>query len=148
MKNCSTILIGFCLTALLLAPACVPGNPPPTMPESEADSGATKVTVEELIKLREFASLEELKSWLAEDNTDECVHLVVGEDGSYRLDVEYCDMYALQLQRQVARSRFLMSTTIIEEQGKPDMINLGCIGNDIYHIDPQIDEVWFYCHKD
>ncbi|GAI83379.1 unnamed protein product, partial [marine sediment metagenome] len=81
-------------------------------------------------------------------NTNECVHLVVGEDGSYRLDVGYCDMYALQLQRQAAKSRFLMSTTIIEEQGKPHMINLACIGNDIYHIEPQTDEVWFHCHKD
>jgi len=115
-----------------------------------ADSGADKeVMVAKLIELREFTSLEELKSWLAEDDTDECVHLVVGEDGVSRLDVEYdCDDYALRLQRQAARSGFLMSVTIIEEQGKPHMINLACIGNDIYYIEPQTDEVRFYSHKD
>lgn len=115
-----------------------------------ADSGATEeVTVGKPIELREFTSLEELKSWLAEDDTNECIHLVVGEDGVCPLNVKYdCDDYALQLQRQAARSGFLMSVTIIEEQGKPHMINLACIGNDIYYIEPQTDEVWFYDHKD
>ena len=115
-----------------------------------ADSGATEdVMVAKLIEPREFTSLEELKSWLAEDDTNECIHLVAGKDGSCRLDVKYdCDDYALQLQRQAARNRFLMSVTIIKEQGKPHMINLACIGNDIYYIEPQTDEVWLYCHKD
>ena len=115
-----------------------------------ADSGAAKeAVVEEPIELREFTSLEELKSWLAEDDTNECVHLVAGEDGVCPLDVKYdCDDYALQLQRQAARDGFLMSVTIIEERGKPHMINLACIGNDICYIEPQTDEVWFYCHMD
>ena len=116
-----------------------------------ADSGVVlEVMAEEPIELREFASLEELKAWLAEDDTDECVHLVVGEDGVSRLlDVKYdCDDYAIRLQRQAARSGFLMSVAIIEEQGKPHMINLACISNDIYYIEPQTDEVWFYCRTD
>ncbi|TRZ52114.1 MAG: hypothetical protein D4S01_03525 [Dehalococcoidia bacterium] len=115
-----------------------------------ADSGATgEVVVAKPIEPREFTSLEELKSWLAEDDTNECIHLVAGEDGVCPLDVKYdCDDYALQLQRQAARSGFLMSVAIIEERGKPHMINLACIGNDICYIEPQTDEVWFYCHRD
>ena len=146
-------IIGFCLVGILLVP-CILGKSPPTLPKvGAADSGATtEVIVEKLIELHEFASLEELRSWLAEDDTDECIHLVVDEDGVCHLVellAEYdCDDYAFRLQRQAARSGFLMSVTIIEEQGKQHMINLACIGNDIYYIEPQTDEVWFYCHKD
>jgi len=108
-----------------------------------------EVIVEKPIELREFTSLEELKTWLAEDDTDEYVYLWAGEDGVLRQSDKYdCDDYALQLQRRAAKSGFLMSATIIEKQGKPHMINLANIGNDIYYIEPQTDQVWFHSHKD
>jgi len=108
-----------------------------------------KVTVEKPIEWQEFASLEELKTWLAEDDTNEYVYLFAGKDGIARQSDEYdCDDYALQLQRRAAASGYLMSVTIVKEQGKPHMINLVCIGNDIYYIEPQTDEVWLYCHRD
>ena len=108
-----------------------------------------EVIVEKPIELGEFTSLEELKAWLAEDDTDEYVYLVAGEDGVLRPSDKYdCDDYALQLQSRAAKSGFLMSATIIEKQGKPHMINLAIIGNDIYYIEPQTDQVWFHCHKD
>ena len=109
----------------------------------------TEVIVEKPIELREFTSLEELRAWLAEDDTDEYVYLWAGKDGVCQLSDKYdCDDYALQLQRRAAKSGFLISTTIIEEQGKPHMINLACISNGIYYIEPQTDKVWFHCHKD
>ena len=108
-----------------------------------------EVIVEKPIELREFTSLEELKAWLVEDDTDEYVYLVAGEDGVLRTSDKYdCDDYALQLQRRAAKSGFLMSATIIEKQGKSHMINLAIIGNDIYYIEPQTDQVWFHSHKD
>jgi len=108
-----------------------------------------EVIVEKPIELREFTSLEELKAWLGEDDTDEYVYLLAGEDGVLRTSDKYdCDDYALQLQRRAAKSGFLMSATIIEKQGKPHMINLANIGNDIYYIEPQTDEVWFHSHRD
>ncbi|MDH5695994.1 MAG: hypothetical protein OEZ00_05250 [Dehalococcoidia bacterium] len=108
-----------------------------------------EVVVEKPIELCEFTSLEELKTWLAEDDTDEYVHLVAGKDGVCRQSDKYdCDDYAFQLQRRAAESGFLMSVVIIQKQGKPHMINLTCIGNDIYYIEPQTDRVSFYCHKD
>ncbi len=108
-----------------------------------------EVVVEKPVELREFTSLEELKTWLAEDDTDRYVYLFAGEDGLARQSDEYdCDDYALQLQRRAARSGFLTSVTIIKKGGVPHMINLVCIGNDIYYVEPQTDEVWFHCHKD
>jgi len=108
-----------------------------------------EVIVEKPIELREFTSLEELRAWLAEDDTDEYVYLWAGKDGICRLSDKYdCDDYALQLQRRAAKSGFLISTTIIEKRGRPHMINLACIGNDIYYIEPQTDQVWFHSHKD
>jgi len=41
-----------------------------------------------------------------------------------------------------------MSVIIIEQHGSPHMINLTSIGNDIYYIEPQTDEAWFYCYRD
>jgi len=144
MRNKQFIII-FTLLVLVLTGLFLNNSSP-----VYADSGATEeVMVEKLIEPREFASLEELKSWLAEDDTNECIHLVAGKDDVCRLGVKYdCDDYALRLQHQAARSGFLMSVAIIEEQGKPHMINLACIGNDIYYIEPQTDEVWFYCRTD
>ena len=108
-----------------------------------------EVMGEKPIELCEFPSVDELEAWLAEDDTDEYVYLVAGEDGVCRESDKYdCDDYALQLQSRAAKSGFLISVTIIEKQGKPHMINLASIGNDIYYIEPQADRVWFYCHKD
>ena len=109
----------------------------------------SEATVNKPDELREFTSLEDLESWLAEDDTDQYIHLVAGEDGICRQSDKYdCDDYAFQLQRRAAASGFLMSATIIERQDEPHMINLTCIGNDIYYIEPQEDKVWFYCHND
>jgi len=108
-----------------------------------------EVIVEKPIELREFTSVEELRTWLAEDDTDEYIHLVAGKDGVCRLSDKYdCDDYALQLQRKAAKSGFLISATIVKEPGRSHMINLACIGNNIYYIEPQTDQVWFHCHKD
>ncbi len=101
------------------------------------------------IDWREFVSLKELMTWLAGDDTDEYIYLFAGEDGVYRPSGKYdCDDYALQLQRRAAESGFLMSVTIIEREGKPHMINLCVIGNNIYYIEPQTDQVWFYSNRD
>ena len=148
MRVIGGVIIGFCLAGILLVP-CILGKPPPTLLKAgAADSGATtKVIVEKLIELHEFAPVEELRSWLAKDDTDECIHLEL-KDGVCPLYEYDCDDYAFRLQHQAARSGFLMSVTIIEKQGEPHMINLACIGNDIYYIESQTDEVRFYCHKD
>jgi hypothetical protein len=108
-----------------------------------------EVLVEKPVELRPFDSLEELETWLAEDDTNEYVYLFAGKDGVCQPSDRYdCDDYAFQLQRRAVNSGFLISVTIIEKRGKPHMINLADIGNRIYYIEPQSDKVWFYCNRD
>lgn len=108
-----------------------------------------EIPVEKPVELREFASLEELKAWLAEDDTDEYIYLFAGKNGVCQQSDRYdCDDYAFQLQKRAASSGFLISVTIIYERGRPHMINLAGISNDIFYIEPQSDKVWFYCNRD
>ncbi len=108
-----------------------------------------EVPVEKPVELREFTSLEELKAWLAEDDTDEFVYLFASKNGVCQQNDRYdCDDYAFQLQKRAASCGFLISVTIINSRGMPHMINLAGISNNIYYIEPQSDKVWFYCNRD
>jgi len=108
-----------------------------------------EVTVEKLIEQREFSSKEELEKWLAEDDTNEHVYLFMDDEGIARRSDKYdCDDYALQLQRRAAESGFLTSVTLTRKGGRPHMINLVTVDNDVYYVEPQDDEVSFYCHLD
>ncbi len=107
------------------------------------------VIVEKPIKQREFASLEELKKWLAEKSVTKSIFFFVTPDGTQASSNKYdCDDYALDLQKRALEDGYLMSASIIEKQGQQHMINLATIGNDVYYIEPQTDEVWFYCNRD
>ena len=108
-----------------------------------------EVTTEKPITVQEFASLEELKAWLAVDDTNEYVYYFAGKDGVPQVSDKYdCDDYAFDLQKRAIEAGFLMSATIIQKNGQPHMINLVAIGNDIFYIEPQTDKVWFHCHRD
>ena len=73
----------------------------------------------------------------------------ITEDGLEVSSDQYdCDDFALALQQRASRDGYLMSVTITQKQNKPHMINLVTIGNDIYYIEPQTDEVWFYGNLD
>ena len=108
-----------------------------------------QVTIEKRIEQREFSSKEELEEWLAEDDTNEYVYLFFDTNGVARQSDQYdCDDYALQLQHRAAESGFLMSVTKVRKRGMPHMVNLVTIGNDVHSVEPQTDEVRFYCHLD
>ena len=107
------------------------------------------VIVEKPIKQREFASLEELKKWLAEKSVVKSIFFFVTPNGTQASSNKYdCDDYALDLQKRALEDGYLMSASVIEKQGQLHMINLATIGNDVYYIEPQTDEVWFYCNRD
>ena len=94
-------------------------------------------------------ALKELENWLAEDDGEKTVYFFVTPDGTEGSSDKYdCDDYALELQRRASKDGYLMSATIIEKQDQLHMINLATIGNDVYYIEPQTDEVWFYCYRD
>ena len=108
-----------------------------------------EVIVEKRIEQREFSSKEELEEWLAEDDTNEYIYLFFDQKGVARQSDAYdCDDYALQLQRRAAESGFLMSVTRIRWRGTLHMVNLVTIGNDVHYVEPQTDEVRFYCRLD
>ncbi|MFC2041100.1 PleD family two-component system response regulator [Chloroflexota bacterium] len=108
-----------------------------------------EVTVEKPIKQSEFASLEELKKWLAEKSVTKSIFFFVTPDGTQASSNKYdCDDYALDLQRRALEDGYLMSASIIEKQGQLHMINLATIGNEVYYIEPQTNEVWFYTYRD
>ncbi len=107
------------------------------------------VIVEKPIKQREFASKEELEKWLAEKAAGKSIFFFVGPDGTNVSSDKYdCDDYALDLQKRALNDGYLMSATVIEKGDKLHMIDLVTIGNDVYYVEPQTNEVWFYCNRD
>ena len=108
-----------------------------------------EVTIEKPTEQREFSSKEELRKWLRDDHTDKNVYIWDAPDGTKRSSENYdCDDFALDLQRLASEDGFFMSVTIIDKNNQPHMINLVTIGNDIYYIEPQTDELWFYSNLD
>jgi len=108
-----------------------------------------EVTVEKPVEQREFSSKSELQMWLAEDDTDKHVFSFASDNGTERSSDNYdCDDFALELQQRAGKVGFLMSVIIIEKDDQPHMVNLVTIGNDVYYIEPQTDEVWLYSHLD
>jgi hypothetical protein len=88
---------------------------------------------------REFESLDALKAWLAKDNTDKAVYIF----GSGCLTGYDCNDYAVALVRNALLDGYLISFQV---QGN-HMLNSTIIGNKIYFIEPQTDEVWFYGYR-
>ncbi|MFC2070467.1 response regulator [Chloroflexota bacterium] len=108
-----------------------------------------EVIVERPIEQREFATKEELGGWLAEDDPKGVSFNFVDSDGNKLSSDEYdCDDYALALQRRASKDGYLMSVTTTMKNNQLHMINLAIIGNEVYHIEPQTDEVQFYCNLD
>jgi len=108
-----------------------------------------EVTIEKPIEQSEFSSITELEKWLAKDNTEKSVFFFTKDDGNEVSSDEYdCDDYALELQKRALKDGYLMSTTIIEKENQLHMINLVTIGNEVYYIEPQTDEIWFYAYRD
>ncbi len=105
-----------------------------------------EVIVERIISLREFASLEELEEWLANDTTS-ALHFIGGENG-LTPDPEYddCDDYAYALQKAAEKDGFRLSVQV--DVLKQHALNSVFIGNDVYFIEPQTDEVWQEAYRD
>ena len=108
-----------------------------------------EIIVEKPIEQSEFSSKEELEKWLAEDDTEGNVYFFVRADGTEVSSAKYdCDDYAVDLQKRALKDGYLMSASVVEKEDQLHMINLVTIGNDVYYIEPQTDEVWFYSHLD
>jgi hypothetical protein len=89
---------------------------------------------------KEFKSVEELKTWLAQDVTNDTFYIF----GNGCLSNYDCDDYAVALVRNALSDGYLVSLQVEERH----MINSTIIGNKIYFIDPQSDKVWFWGYRD
>jgi len=106
---------------------------------------------------RYFESLEELTSWLAQDDTDSHLILTANADGVCFLNGA-CEDYAMQLQLNALTDGFILSTeiekykyldcfTLPEALPETDHIfNLAIIPleNAYYWIEPQTDEIHYW----
>lgn len=89
---------------------------------------------------KEFGSVDELKAWLAQDDTDSTLYVFgTGCLGNYD-----CDDYAVALAYNALWDGYSVSMQIAGNH----MFNSTIIGNDIYFIEPQSDQVWFWGHRD
>ena len=108
------------------------------------------------MELRNYNSLEELKQWLVEVNSNTTTIYFERPDV-----IADCDDFALTLQRKALADGYMMSLEIIEpskynslfESGKmpPNTlhaINLAVIGNNAYYIEPQTGEIIFAAQLD
>jgi hypothetical protein len=89
---------------------------------------------------REFESVAELKAWLAEDDTDSTLYIF----GSGCISTYDCDDYATALMYNALAHGYLVSLQIKGNH----MLNSTIIGNEIYYIEPQTDEVWLWGYRD
>ena len=107
------------------------------------------------VELRDFSELNELKQWL-EDKKN--VTTVRFQSPNVTVD---CDDYALEMQHKALADGYIMSFEIIGESEYNALfktplppsqslhaINLVIIGNDVYYIEPQTDEVVFVVQLD
>jgi hypothetical protein len=89
---------------------------------------------------KEFESLDALKAWLAQDDTDHTIYIF----GSGCLANYDCDDYATALVYNALQDGYSVSTEIAGDH----MMNSTIIGNEIYLIEPQTDEVQLWGKRD
>ncbi len=92
-----------------------------------------------------FGTLWELRTWLAQDDTDtNPEHLTQGEEPD-------CDDYALTLQKHALQDGYIVSARFVDSDGDgllDHAMNTALIGNKVYSIEPQTDAVDFLCSLD
>jgi hypothetical protein len=92
------------------------------------------------VQPREFESLDELRAWLAKDDTDNTLYIF----GSGCLGTYDCDDYAVAL----VYNAFFDGYSISLQVEGDHMLNSTIIGNNIYFIEPQNDKVWLWGYRD
>ena len=89
--------------------------------------------------LRDFASLGDLKAWLAQDKTDEIPPHETTFD---------CDDYARTLQRHALQEGYLINCEYLFLKEGAHVVNTAVIGNCCYWIEPQTDKTQLYYYLD
>jgi hypothetical protein len=96
-----------------------------------------------------FYSTTELEDWLAEDDTNEWTFVTNYATKTTSMEyIDDCDDYALRLQRNALADGYILSVTVIKQNGLSHMVNSAVIDGAIWYIEPQTDEIWFFSSLD
>ena len=90
--------------------------------------------------MRHFTTKAELKQWLRNDDTDKMVYEAFG-----KVD---CDEFAYALQARAYSSGYLISVEWTYVNGQLHVQNAALIGNEVYLIEPQNDNVTYFNYLD
>ena len=107
--------------------------------------------IKEVVVFRELTdwdSIEELVTFLEQDDTDQRIVLKAGDDGIIKFNGQ-CEDYALQLRnRAMAQGKYLSIIVIEVEGNRYHALCMARIGNEFWYIEPQTDECWLFCYLD
>ena len=118
------------LVALILLMCIIAGALVSCVPKQET------VMIDEL---RGFTSVGQLEAWLAADDTDEQIYVEETHD---------CDDFAIDLQKAGIADGYLINLEFIVTEDVGHVCNAVIIGNSVWFIEPQTDEVWFMGYLD
>lgn len=90
-------------------------------------------------ELRNFSSLDELKDFLAKDDTDEHEYIKIEFD---------CEDFSFMLQRHALAEGYLINCQKLPVGGIEHMCNMAIVGNEIYYIEPRTDKVTYMGYLD
>jgi hypothetical protein len=104
--------------------------------------------------ITDFQSVQELKEFLAQDNTDNHIYLTANSNGVVRFK-GVCNEYAMQLRdRALEKGKYLSVTVvsrleyylrthrIMDEGANYHTMCLAIIGREYFLIEPKTDEIW------
>jgi len=97
-----------------------------------------EVIVEKPVQLREFESVEELKEWLQKERARIIFAVYFSSPD--------CDEFAYYMLVRATKCGYRMNVQI--DTRKEHALNSAFIGNKVYFIEPQTNEVWFECYRD
>ena len=148
-------------------------QPPDTITETVIETKEVEVTkevqVEKIVEvyrdLGDFTSWLELTNFLVDDDTDDILFLTAGKDGIIQFNGQ-CEDYAFQLRNRAKLAGKYLDTEIltwaecykyrnylggdISSLGANDghYINKAVIGNKVWYIEPQNDNIWHVYNLD
>jgi len=111
-------------------------------------------------KLHDWNSVEELKTFLEQDDTDRHINLIAGADGIIRFDGQ-CEDRAFQLRDRAEAIGKRLETEILDRNeyykwyrvwiptNTYHVINKGVIGdNEWWYVEPSTDKIWLGVYLD
>ena len=135
------VLVGVILVSFCAQNVCNVAEPPELMSAPSGEQCSVgEIRLGPSVGIREFVSLQELQDWLERDELDSYVYKDTDFD---------CDDFAYELVRRAWNDGYYMETEVMRiENGNNHITNKTKIGNMLYKINPETDEVIELCPLD